>query len=190
VFAIKPLRKSLLIYVAATALLVVVYSFVFLFLMVSAEGRSYTAVDAVYWVITTMTTQGAGNIVFVSSIGKIFSMVVELTGIVLFFAILIPIVVAPVLQSVRASVPTKSKAQEHVLIVGYSSMVDTIIGELNERDLPYLVIDGDRDVVQALVERKIPCIYGDPSDEVTLKTLRYSAQRKSCLIRVTKRMLL
>ena len=180
-FAIKPLRKSLLIYVAATALLVVVYSFVFLFLMVSAEGRSYTAVDAVYWVITTMTTQGAGNIVFVSSIGKIFSMVVELTGIVLFFAILIPIVVAPVLQSVRASVPTKSKAQEHVLIVGYSPMVDTIIGELNERDLPYLVIDGDRDVVQALVERKIPCIYGDPSDEVTLKNAQIQRAKKVVL---------
>jgi len=181
VFAIKPLRKSLLIYVAATALLVVVYSFVFIFLMVSAEGRSYTAVDAVYWVITTMTTQGAGDIVFVSSIGKIFSMVVELTGIVLFFAILIPIVVAPVLQSVRASVPTKSKAQEHVLIVGYSSMVDTIIGELNERDLPYLVIDGDRDVVQALVERKIPCIYGDPSDEVTLQNAQIQRAKKVVL---------
>ena len=180
-FAIKPLRKSLLIYVAATALLVVIYSFVFIFLMVSAEGRAYTAVDAVYWVITTMTTQGAGDIVFVSSIGKIFSMVVELTGIVLFFAILIPIVVAPVLQSVRASVPTKSKAQEHVLIVGYSSMVDTIIGELNERDLPYLVIDGDRDVVQALVERKIPCIYGDPSDEVTLKNAQIQRAKKVVL---------
>jgi Trk K+ transport system NAD-binding subunit len=181
VFAIKPLRKSLLIYVAATALLVVIYSFVFIFLMVSAEGRAYTAVDAVYWVITTMTTQGAGDIVFVSSIGKIFSMVVELTGIVLFFAILIPIVVAPVLQSVRASVPTKSKAQEHVLIVGYSSMVDTIIGELNERDLPYLVIDGDRDVVQALVERKIPCIYGDPSDEVTLQNAQIQRAKKVVL---------
>ena len=180
-FAIKPLRKSLLIYVAATALLVVIYSFVFIFLMVSAEGRAYTAVDAVYWVITTMTTQGAGDIVFVSSIGKIFSMVVELTGIVLFFAILIPIVVAPVLQSVRASVPTKSKAQEHVLIVGYSPMVDTIIGELNERDLPYLVIDGDRDVVQALVERKIPCIYGDPSDEVTLQNAQIQRAKKVVL---------
>jgi len=181
VFAIRPLLKSLLIYVAATALLVVVYSLVFLFLMVSAEGRSYTAVDAVYWVITTMTTQGAGNIAFVSSIGRIFSIVVELTGIVIFFAILIPIVVAPVLQSVRTSVPTKSKAQEHVLIAGYSPMVETIIGELNERDLPYLVIDGDRDVVQALVERKIPCIYGDPSDEVTLKNAQIQRAKKVVL---------
>ena len=180
-FAIRPLRKSLLIYVAATVLLVVVYSLIFIFLMVSAEGRSYTAVDAVYWVITTMTTQGVGDIVFVSSIGRIFAVLVELTGIVLFFAILIPIVVAPVLQSVRASVPTRSKAQEHVLIAGYSSMVDTIIEELEERDLPYLVIDGDRDVVLALVERKIPCIYGDPSDEVTLQNAQIQRAKKVVL---------
>jgi len=181
VFAIRSLRKSLLIYVAAAALLVVVYSIIFLFLMASAEGKSYGAVDALYWVIATMTTQGAGNIVFVSSIGKIFSIVVELSGIVLFFAILIPIVVAPVLQSVRASVPTKSKAREHVLIAGYSPMVETIIGELNERDLPYLVIDGDRDVVQALVERKIPCIYGDPTDEVTLQNAQIQHAKKVVL---------
>ena len=180
-FAIRPLRKSLLIYVAATVLLVVVYSLIFIFLMVSAEGRSYTAVDAVYWVITTMTTQGVGDIVFVSSIGRIFAVLVELTGIVLFFAILIPIVVAPVLQSVRASVPTKSKLREHVLIAGYSSMVDTIIEELDERDLPYLVIDGDRDVVQALVERKIPCVYGDPSDEVTLQNAQIQRAKKVVL---------
>ncbi|MGZ4846586.1 MAG: potassium channel family protein [Halobacteriota archaeon] len=181
VFPIRPLRKSLLIYVAATVLLVIVYSVVFLFLMVSAEGRSYTAVDAVYWVITTMTTQGVGDIVFVSSIGKIFAVLVELSGIVLFFAILIPIVVAPLLQSVRASVPTKSKAQGHVLIAGYSSMVDTIIEELEERDLPYLVIDGDRDVVLGLVERKIPCIYGDPSDEVTLQNAQIQRAKKVVL---------
>jgi Trk K+ transport system NAD-binding subunit len=181
VFAIRPLRKSLLIYVAATVLLVVVYSVVFLFLMASAEGRSYTAVDAVYWVITTMTTQGVGDIVFVSSIGRIFAVFVELSGIVLFFAILIPIVVAPVLQSVRASVPTKSKVREHVLIAGYSSMVDTIIEELDERSLPYLIIHDDKSVVQELVERKIPCIYGDPTDEVTLQNAQISRAKKIVL---------
>ena len=57
-------------------------------------------------------------------------------------------------------------------------MVETIIEELDERDLPYLVIDGDSDVVQALVERKIPCIYGDPSDEVTLQNAQIQRAKK------------
>src|SRR5674536_387213 len=60
VFAMKPLRKSLLTFLLATALFIVVYSAVFLFLMASVEGRSYTIIDAVYWVIATMTTQGLG----------------------------------------------------------------------------------------------------------------------------------
>ncbi|HYA32546.1 MAG TPA: NAD-binding protein [Candidatus Bathyarchaeia archaeon] len=177
----RPLRKSLLLYVTTAVLLVVVYSFVFLVLMASIEGRSYTAVDAVYWVVATMTTQGVGDIVFVSNVGRIFTMLVELSGIVLFFAILIPVVVAPVLQSVQSSVPTKSNAKEHVVIAGYSSMVDTIIEELHERDLPYLIVDEDRDVVQALVERKIPCIYGDPSDETTLRNAQIQRAKKVVL---------
>jgi voltage-gated potassium channel len=144
VFAIKPLSKSLFIFLAATALLVVVYSVAFLFLMASAEGRSYSIIDAVYWVIATMTTQGLGDIVFASSVGRIFAVLVMLTGIILFFAILIPLVVTPVLLSVRRSVPTKSKANNHVLIVGYNSLVDAIIEDFEERGLPYLVVHDDR----------------------------------------------
>jgi len=166
---IRPLRKSLLIYIAVAVLLVVVYSLAFLYLMHTAEGRSYTVIDAVYWVITTMTTQGIGDIVFVTSAGRIFAVLVELTGIVLFFAILIPIVVAPVLQTVTESLPTKSRIRNHTLITGYSPMVETIIEELDEKGLPYLVVDHGRTVVRALVERKIPCIHGDPSDAAILR---------------------
>jgi Trk K+ transport system NAD-binding subunit len=181
VFAMKPFRKSLLIFLAAATLLVVVYSLVFLFLMASAEGRSYTIVDAVYWVIATMTTQGLGDIVFVSSAGRMFAVLVMLTGIILFFAILIPLVVTPVLQSVRGSVPTKSKAQDHVLIVGYNTMAEAIIEDFEERGLPYLVVHDDREVVEALVERKIPCILGDPADEVTLRNAQIERAHKVVL---------
>ena len=100
----RPLRKSLLIFLVATVLFIIVYSFIFLFLMASAEGRSYSIIDAVYWVIATMTTQGLGDIVFESSGGRIFAVLVMLTGIIIFFVILIPVVLEPVLESVRRSV--------------------------------------------------------------------------------------
>ena len=180
-FAIKTPSKSLSIFLAATALLVVVYSFAFLSLMANAEGRSYTMIDAIYWVMATMTTQGLGDIVFVSEAGRMFTVLVMLTGIILFFAILIPLVVTPVLLSVRRSVPTKSKANNHVLIVGYNSMVDAIIEDFEERGLPYLVIDDDREVVEALVERKIPCILGDPSEEATLRNAQIERATKVVL---------
>ena len=149
--------------------------------MANAEGRSYTMIDAIYWVMATMTTQGLGDIVFVSEAGRMFTVLVMLTGIILFFAILIPLVVTPVLLSVRRSVPTKSKANNHVLIVGYNSMVDAIIEDFEERGLPYLVIDDDREVVEALVERKIPCILGDPSEEATLRNAQIERATKVVL---------
>ncbi|MGZ7113130.1 MAG: potassium channel family protein [Halobacteriota archaeon] len=156
-------------YICVTALLIVVYSVVFLALMQSVEGKSFTGIDAVYWVVATMTTQGLGDIVFVSPVGRIFSTVVGLSGVILFFAILIPIAVALVIQSLTESLPTKSRAKDHILITGYNSMVETIIEELHERELPYLIIDDNPDVIRSLVERKIACICGDPSDETTLR---------------------
>jgi Trk K+ transport system NAD-binding subunit len=152
----------------ATLLLVVVYSFAFLYLM-AGEGKSYTTVDAIYWVIDTLTAHGAGDIVFLGSVGRMFTVLVMLTGLILFFAVLIPLVITPVLESVRASVPTKSKARDHILIVGYNSMVEAIIEDFEERSLPYLIVHDDAALVQTLVERKIPAIFGDPSDEATLR---------------------
>ncbi|MGZ7189804.1 MAG: potassium channel family protein [Halobacteriota archaeon] len=146
-----------------------VYSVVFLVLMQSVEGKPYTGIDAVYWVVATMTTQGFGDIVFVSPVGRVFSTVVGLSGVILFFAVLIPIAVALVIQSLAEALPTKSRAKDHILVTGYNSMVETIIEELLERELPYLIIDDNADVIRSLVERKIACIYGDPSDETTLR---------------------
>src|SRR5450759_5864633 len=105
----KPLRKSLLTFLLATALFIIVYSAVFLFLMASVEGRSYTIIDAVYWVIATMTTQGLGDIVFESSVGRMFAVLVMLTGIIIFFVILIPVVLEPVLELslIHISEPTR-----------------------------------------------------------------------------------
>ena len=179
--AIRPLRNSLLIYLAATFLLVVVYSFAFLYLMASVEGKSYTMVDAIYWVIDTLTAHGAGDIVFLSSVGRMFTVLVMLTGIIILFAILIPLVITPVLESVRASVPTKSKARDHILIVGYNSMVEAIIEDFDDRNLPYLIVHDDMKLVQALVERKIPAIFGDPSDEVTLRNAQIGRANKVVL---------
>jgi len=116
--------------------------------MASAEGRSYSIIDAIYWVIATMTTQGLGDIVFESGAGRTFAVLVMLTGIIIFFVSSYPSSLSPFWESVRRSLPTKSKANNHVLIVGYNSLVDAIIEDFEERRLPYLVIDDDREVMR------------------------------------------
>ena len=164
-------------------MLVVVYSLAFLYIMHTFEGKSYDFYDSLYWVITTMVTLGSGDIRFVTNVGKIFVIIVSLTGIVLFFAILIPVVVAPIAQSVSETVPTKSRLKDHVLITGYNSMVETLVNQLKELQIPFLVVEYDKDIVKDLIEKKIPCIFCSQDEETTLKNGNVEVARKVVLNR-------
>ncbi|HYA60715.1 MAG TPA: NAD-binding protein, partial [Candidatus Acidoferrum sp.] len=182
-FKIKPIRRSLLIFIAIAITLVVVYSLVFLYIMHTFEDKSYGFYDSLYWVITTMVTLGVGDIRFATNVGKVFVIIVSLTGIVLFFAILIPIVVAPIAQSVSETVPTKSRLKDHVLIIGYNSMVETLVNQLKELQIPFLVVEYDKDIVKELIDRKIPCIFCSLDEETTLKNGNIEVARKVVLNR-------
>jgi len=183
VFKIKPIRRSLLIFIAIAITLVVVYSLVFLYIMHTFEDKSYGFYDSLYWVITTMVTLGVGDIRFATNVGKVFVIIVSLTGIVLFFAILIPVVVAPIAQSVSETVPTKSRLKDHVLIIGYNSMVETLVNQLKELQIPFLVVEYDKDIVKELIDRKIPCIFCSLDEETTLKNGNIEVARKVVLNR-------
>ena len=182
-FKIKPIRRSLLIFIAIAITLVVVYSLVFLYIMHTFEDKSYGFYDSLYWVITTMVTLGVGDIRFATNVGKVFVIIVSLTGIVLFFAILIPVVVAPIAQSVSETVPTKSRLKDHVLIIGYNSMVETLVNQLKELQIPFLVVEYDKDIVKELIDRKIPCIFCSLDEETTLKNGNIEVARKVVLNR-------
>ena len=73
---------------AALAGLVFTYTIVFQLIM-SYEGRDYSWLSGLYWSLTTMSTLGFGDIVFTTDLGKGFSIVVLLSGIV-FMLVLLP----------------------------------------------------------------------------------------------------
>ena len=66
----------------------VLYSLLFHILM-GYEGRQYSWVTGFYWTLTTMSTLGFGDITFTSDPGRIFSVVVLLSGIV-FLLVMLP----------------------------------------------------------------------------------------------------
>jgi hypothetical protein len=53
------------------------------------EGRQYSWVTGFYWTLTTMSTLGFGDITFHSDAGRLFSVVVLLSGIV-FLLVMLP----------------------------------------------------------------------------------------------------
>ncbi len=68
-------------------LLVIAYSVIFHFIMVY-EGHEYSAITGLYWTLTVMSTLGFGDITFHSDAGKIFTIVVLLSGILLFMLVM------------------------------------------------------------------------------------------------------
>jgi voltage-gated potassium channel len=53
------------------------------------EGMEFSWLTGFYWTLVTMSTLGFGDIVFVTDIGKAFSMIVILSG-VLFLLVMLP----------------------------------------------------------------------------------------------------
>ncbi|MGI9646023.1 MAG: potassium channel family protein, partial [Ilumatobacteraceae bacterium] len=71
--------KTFAILAVVFVVMVAVFSSVFHELM-DREGRSFSWPTSVYWTLTTMTTLGFGDITFESDAGRIFSVVVLLSG--------------------------------------------------------------------------------------------------------------
>jgi voltage-gated potassium channel len=68
--------------------LVVLYSVVFHWIM-EAEGQQHSWASGFYWTIVTMSTLGFGDITFESDTGRLFSVLVLITG-ALFILVLLP----------------------------------------------------------------------------------------------------
>jgi hypothetical protein len=68
--------------------MIAAFSVAFHYLM-AAEGREHSWITGLYWTLTVMTTLGFGDITFNSDPGRIFSIVVLVSG-VIFLLILLP----------------------------------------------------------------------------------------------------
>jgi hypothetical protein len=82
---------------AAFILILTIYSIGFQHLM-HLEGREYDYISGLYWIITTMTTVGYGDITFTGDLGKLFSILVICTGI-FFLLALLPFTIYQLFQS-------------------------------------------------------------------------------------------
>ena len=174
---VKNIRRSILLYLTVIITIVATYSFIFLFLMfkegqhIPSQMENVDPVTAIYWVIATMTTVGYGDVYFIEGTGRIFSSIVAISGVIFLFGMLFPLVLTPWLDArVKSMLPTRvpSKLSDHLIICGYSRMVESLIEELEHHKTPFVVVESDETIVKDLFEKGILCIHGDPSDKDTL----------------------
>ncbi len=160
-------------------LLAVFYSLVFMALM-SYEGQvqNVNSLDAFYWVVITITTLGYGDIVFHSHLGRIFSIVVAISGVALLWAVVLPLMITPRLEDLLRAAPSSApqNMHGHIIISGYSPMLETLTKELSLLKIPFLIIERSEEVAKT-IHKTYPTLWGDPSErEVLMKANIHSAK--------------
>ncbi len=158
-------------YILLFLMMVLLYSYITMFIKLNYEGESLSLIECAYFVICTMTTVGYGDVVMTSPVGMIFSVVVSLSGVVLFFALLFPFVVMPWIdKQMRGGLPTMApkKLENHIIICGYNTMVESLVNELEDQNMSFIVVDDDEEQIRSLLDDGIECIFGDAGKEDVL----------------------
>jgi len=176
--------RALLKYAAFVVAVIAVYSIIFHLIMLHAEGRYHSWVTGVYWTLTVMTTLGFGDITFTSDIGRVFSIVVLLSGIVLLLILLpfmfIRLFYAPWLEAqIRLSAPRElpENFTGHVIICSYDSIAPGLIERLRLHGIPYCVVEPDYAAAARLHGDGLSVIAGEIDSRATYQKLRVSQAR-------------
>lgn len=159
--------RALARFIFVLAALISGYSILFQFLM-AYEGQQHSLVTSVYWTLSTMSTLGFGDITFLSDVGRAFSVLVLLSGIV-FLLILLPFTFIELFyepwMEARASsripraVPDSMK--DHVILTFYDPVASALIEKLKLFNYPYVVVLSEVDLVTSITENGIHAIFGE-----------------------------
>lgn len=153
-------------------ILFLIYIALFEYLMLwENQPENANVITAIYWASSTIGTVGYGDVVFHSQIGRIFSVIVQVVGIILISGFLVSYIIIPWMDKVvkfRLLRKAPSGIKEHIIICGYNQLVETLIEELAGQGIEFIVIDEDMELAKELTYKNIPCIYGNSSDRQTL----------------------
>ncbi len=171
---IRILLKFLGLLVAMVAL----YSVLFHFLMMR-EGQQYSWITGVYWTLTVMSTLGFGDITFHTDLGRLFSIVVLLSGMV-FFLIMLPFTFiqffyAPWLEAQahsRAPRRLPKNTRDHVILTTFDPFTRHLIERLVKHRYEYVLVIDDLHQALEIGDEKYRVVVGEPGDPQTYRNLR------------------
>ena len=163
---------------------IAIFTVLFHFVMFYAEGRYFSWITGLYWTLTVMSTLGFGDITFESDIGRAFSIVVLLSGIVLLLIMLpfafIRFFYAPWLEAqIHAQCPRSAppETSDHVIICSYDTIAPNLIRRLIQNRIPYFVIEPDAAVASQLLHEGVSVVQGNVDSRLTYERLQVSKAR-------------
>lgn len=165
--------RILLWMLVALAVIVALYSTLFHELM-EREGQSYSWITAIYWTLVTMSTLGFGDITFETDGGRLFSVVVLLSGSV-FILVLLPFtfiqfVFLPWMESSqRARAPRRldDSVRDHVILTSTGPIESALIERLERADIDHVTLVGDVEEALRLHDEGLRVMVGEFDDPAT-----------------------
>ncbi len=160
------------------AAIITMYAITFHILM-GMEGQRHSWITGFYWSLTVMTTLGLGDITFHSDVGRVFSIVVMITG-VLYLLVLLPFTFieffyAPWIkaqEAARAPRELPATTRGHVVLTHYDPMAQILLQMLADHGYPGWVLCPTLSESLELRERGVAALTGDPNDHQTWERLR------------------
>ena len=170
--------KLLFNFLIVLTLIVGIYSVLFHFIMLFEE-KEFTWITGFYWTLTVMSTLGFGDITFASDLGKAFTMVVLMSGI-LFLLVMLPFTFiqffyAPWLEAQsRAKTPRElpKNTTGHVIITSFDSLTINLVKQLKKYGYEYAIIAADLQHALELYDLNFKVVVGDLGDPETYRRLR------------------
>ncbi len=156
-------------------LLGMIAAFTVLFhLLMAREGQDHSWLTGLYWVLTVMSTLGFGDITFKSDLGRLFSIVVLVSGIFMLLVVLpfafIRFFYAPWLEAqvkLRAPRTVDGGVRDHVVICANDAIASDLRERLQLAHIRHFVLEPDPSVAAHLHADGVPVIAGDPQDAAT-----------------------
>jgi Trk K+ transport system NAD-binding subunit len=176
---LRALGQYLLLLTGVVALFSVVFHVVMLH-----EGQDHSWITGLYWTLTVMSTLGFGDITFHSDLGRLFSILVLGTGIILLLIVLpfafIRYFYAPWLEAqlrLRAPRALPEEFQDHVVICRYDEMAKGLIYSLEELEIPFCVIEPETTAAAELHSDQLQVLAGELDSRATFQGARTSQAR-------------
>jgi Trk K+ transport system NAD-binding subunit len=143
------------------------------------EGQEHTWITGFYWTLTVMSTLGFGDITFHTDTGRLFSILVLLSGMI-FLLVLFPFTFIEFFYepwmnaqaTARAPRQLPADMRGHVLLTNYDAVTSALIRRLGQYQYPYaLVVPALEDALR-LHDLGLNVVVGDLDDPETWSRMR------------------
>lgn len=163
--------KAIRLYKEIPANLKVSINLLFLIIFIGTVGFHFLEkVDfftALYWTIATISTIGYGDIVPQTLGGRIFSIIIIISGVsvaLYTFTVFMTFSMEGELKNILGMSKMQEKInrlKEHVIVCGYGKVGKRIVSNLIRGNVPFIVIENESAALEILIRNDMPHVYGD-----------------------------